>query len=353
MPSANDASRAGTGGFAEFARRNPVALVGSGAIIGGALVAVLIINADGRGSTPQPTQTATIVETTGRAAPAEPSGRNDSKSADASTTADCGEQTWPYIARPCLANDAASKRGVRVISTDRLSDPVIGTIQAPPEAVANRRVAADDAQRELPPMIQPIARSEPPTASAAAPSPTPAAASTEQQAANQHPRTPPAAPRPTEAAVVSKPSEPVIASATPAQSSAAAPARSSAPPPQQRDPDIALDPDASSVKAAAAPASVPQRVEARGAGMQRAAFEPQTEAAPEKPARTSRNAKKSRSRDVADRDSRRQPRIVERWTEREYEVRGGGMFGQSRRVIVIQRNDGSRGYGTMARIDDD
>lgn len=69
--------------------------------------------------------------------------------------ANCREQTWPYIARPCLANEkplasAKSGRGVRVISTDKLSDPVIGVVEAPPDAVINRAAASLETKKAQP-----------------------------------------------------------------------------------------------------------------------------------------------------------------------------------------------------------
>jgi hypothetical protein len=91
---------------------------------------------------PETTGSAPSVPEYKASADAEPSAP---KSTEQSEAADCQSQTWPYIARPCVSNDE-SKRGVRVIATDKLADPVVSMLQAPPEVVTNRRVSKPAAQ---------------------------------------------------------------------------------------------------------------------------------------------------------------------------------------------------------------
>ena len=111
---------------------------------------------------PLETKPVAATETTGSAS-AQDNARTEEKqtaasapaSVDTADAANCREQTWPYIARPCLANakDLADEkrlakekgeRGVRVISTDKLADPVIGMVETPPDAMINRKTAPQE-----------------------------------------------------------------------------------------------------------------------------------------------------------------------------------------------------------------
>lgn len=100
-------------------------------------------------NSPRETKSVAAVETTGSAPAQKEEGKtaaSESTVVEAADAANCREQTWPYIARPCLANEK-SGRGVRVISTDKVAEPVIGVIEAPPDAVINRKVAPPEVQK--------------------------------------------------------------------------------------------------------------------------------------------------------------------------------------------------------------
>jgi hypothetical protein len=72
-----------------------------------------------------------LAETTGKApAHLRPAAAVPARSEAASPT-DCQTQTWPHIARPCLPNEQGS-RGVRMITTDKLTEPAISVIEKPP-----------------------------------------------------------------------------------------------------------------------------------------------------------------------------------------------------------------------------
>ena len=72
-----------------------------------------------------------VAETTGRAAPQI---AQEPAAAQPDGSADCQTQTWPHIARPCLSSEQET-RGVRMITTDKLTGPAISVIEKPPANV--------------------------------------------------------------------------------------------------------------------------------------------------------------------------------------------------------------------------
>jgi hypothetical protein len=89
--------------------------------------------------TPLPVYSPIVAETTGRAplqATQEPAAIQPAP-AEAAGSADCQTQTWPHIARPCLSNEQGV-RGVRMITTDKLTEPAISVIEKPPANVIHQ-----------------------------------------------------------------------------------------------------------------------------------------------------------------------------------------------------------------------
>ncbi len=326
--------------FATKLRNNPLAVAGVAAL-GGLLCGGVIMSALSGSPAKAPANVAKAIETSGsapqmaakvepaapaktapaKAAPIESSPAKPveqvaaSKEIGTTAAADCQEQTWPYIARPCLANETGQpgKRGVRVISTDKLADPVIGVVEAPPAAVTNRFERNAAAQQQLPP----------PPAMVAAPA------------------TPAAKPEPVVAAKVEAPKvespKAEAAMINPVQSVGKLP-----------------------VEPALSTSAMPVLQPAFAADNERA------QVAPEKPKRNSRKAKKeqpvpiddtedvaSGDREVASSDEQNtrserrrgkrgeRPRIVERWIERDYDVPSASQSGERKRVIIINRGRGN------------
>jgi hypothetical protein len=294
-------------------RNHPVALAGIASAIGvasGALLFVVMflggpVSHDEASPAGAARTITSRAETTGSAmqaeklepaatnvAPVEPSSQKSAEEKPAA--ADCQEQTWPYIARSCLAGEESNKRGVRVISTDKLPEPVIGALETPPPSVTNR-VVRTETPHALPP----------PPAEVAAPEPAPPV---NNQIA--------AAPLPPAPEVEAK-IEPAIAITSPSA------------PRQEPVPRQVMVPDE----------------QPRAAARQAAVADEQARVTQPKPApaRKSKPAKRQYQTDDAvalqDGNSGR-ARIVERWTEREYNVQSEDGEPQRRRVIVIRRGGG-------------
>jgi len=106
-----------------------------------------------------PVSPAIVAETTGRAAPQI---AQDPAAAQPMAPADCQTQTWPHIARPCLSSEQET-RGVRMITTDKLTEPAISVIEKPPANVihpmppppAFRQRAPQFAANAVPPLSGP------------------------------------------------------------------------------------------------------------------------------------------------------------------------------------------------------
>lgn len=238
-----------------------------------------------------------VAETTGSA----PAG-------ESVASADCDQQTWPHLSRDCVEEFRAKNRATRVITTDKLDKPTIAAIEAQPAA-------------------QPVA--EPPKTAAA---PTPAS-------------TPPSQPTP-------RASLATLATAPEAASPFA--------PPSSAAPLAVVAPAAA--KAAEAPPQPAAKTEIREKrAVKKAKRVPK--AAPKAPVRQETDDDKddvaavnADDRSSTARDGRpdRSRRIVDRWTERDYDVpdsRGEGR----RRVTVIRRNNGGffENLFGMGRGDDD
>ncbi len=182
---------------ADYLRRNPLTVIGGGAILCGAAVAAVILTAAphqpviAAGSVPPASAVAKKVEparpgleAVGQATPVQ--------NADA-RGAECESQTWPYISRSCLTRDDTERRKVRVIATDQLSMPLVAAIEAPP-AESDKSVRAtvvmpkrDVAAPGLPgsaPVVREQAQEE--TATAAVAMPLPLRASGRADGRKQH-----------------------------------------------------------------------------------------------------------------------------------------------------------------------
>ena len=236
-----------------------------------------------------------VAETTGSAA----TGEN-------AVSADCEQQTWPYLSRACMEEYRAKNRSARVVTTDKLDKPAIAAIetQPPVQASAPASPIAVSPAPALP--LPPSANASPPAEVAAIPAPA------------QQPK-----PAPAPAAAV--------ASVTPATASAVAT-------PQ---PDMVAPPAAQPARASAKS----EAKEKRRAHASKRKWKAQPKAFARQDVDDDGEtlaSVDSDERDVEDRRSsrsdRRSHRIVERWTERDYDVpdsRGG-----RRQVTVIRRNSG-------------
>jgi hypothetical protein len=278
-------------------------------------------------SPPIETKSVAATETTGSAPAKDNVPKQETQAAasepapvEAADAANCREQTWPYIARPCLAHEKAlanakSERGVRVISTDKLADPVVGMVETPPDVVINRKTA--------PP--------EPPKTQAAAPVPAAAnsSASAEAPSLKSGASLGAVAISPAAAAPAQTP-EPVVAASTPP-----------AEPPAQSVVAPATPQPAVQATAAVEPQAAPEK---RSEKYKRKAAKRPDERFKESERFKTVTAQSDDEDDepvVEKKSGRIKGRVVERWTERDYNVpsydRGG-----TRRVIVTDRDDTDR-----------
>jgi hypothetical protein len=267
------------------------------------------------------------VETTGSAPSVRIKDEEPGKTPDADTSArsemssECDRQTWPYITQQCLVEREAAQRKVRVITTDRIAPPVVTAIEAERDV---QRVREKPAKAVEPPReTVAVAPAEPKPEPAAEAATKPATAVSPQQPAQQG----------IPAAVVFNP--------TPATPAAAMTATSESP-----------KPAAAEQKPAEAPQAAPTVEPA-----------PKRAASQDKPHKAATNGTRTRSArdtrgpdtrgpDIRGQEARRRgpaqdanaehlprvtsTRVVERWTEREYEVptETGG-----RRRVIVRTND--------------
>jgi len=206
---------------------------------------------------------------------------NGSASSGASVaTADCDQQTWPYLSRTCMDEVRRKKGGPRVISTDKLDQPTVTAIESQPSAPP-----ADTKPALVLPIKPAVAATAPPAVAVSTPpgDPAPVAA-------------------PAVAASTAEAVQPESKADTKAESNQKRQAKKT-----KRKPKPAVKPD-------------PRDDE------------------------ENRNVASSESDDEASADRRadrrrgKSGRIVERWTEREYDV--DAEDGGRRRVTVIRRNRG-------------
>jgi hypothetical protein len=217
--------------------------------------------------------------------PAETTGSAPAGERTAST--DCDRETWPYLSPPCV-EEMRSKHRTRVISTDKLDTATINALQAPSAAPPAEPKPAAPAVADTKPV------STPPVNRAAAPSP--ALAAPEQPAATA---TPPAR------------------------------VTSTAPPPRSKP---SADTEAKKEKRIATKSNRKPKLETHA---------PARQESDDDDGETPVASSTSGSRVADDRSSRRvdRRRIVERWTERDYDVPAYTGDG-GRRVTVIRRGGG-------------
>jgi len=115
-------------------RNHPVVVASSAASAGvllGAFVAVQLL------APPQPRADSAAAPQAALAsnveAKPEPETTGSAPTSDRTVSADCEQQTWPYLSRFCM-EEMRSKNRTRVISTDKLDQPTINAIQASPPA---------------------------------------------------------------------------------------------------------------------------------------------------------------------------------------------------------------------------
>jgi hypothetical protein len=68
---------------------------------------------------------------------AEAAETNGSAAAGQAAAADCDNETWPYLSRPCMEEWQRKNRNVRVISTDKLDRPRVDAIEHPRSSAAD------------------------------------------------------------------------------------------------------------------------------------------------------------------------------------------------------------------------
>jgi hypothetical protein len=241
----------------------------------------------------QPMQTPDVATATAEAAtPA--SADDESKQA----AAECDRQAWPYITQQCLAERSNSQRRVRVITTDNIAAPVVNAIETSREPSGAKGEGQAKQPLATPPASAPVA------AVPAAP------AQAEAKATPVVDTGAPPAPAQTvplgERAVV--PVAPVVPAAVPASQSK----------PQH----------ASGKEERGKKARDKRKREAKSRRAPLTGDDDETEDSGSRP---------TRGLEREDSSSHRRGRIVERWTEREYDVPSYN-GSQRRRVIVIRRN---------------
>jgi len=250
---------------------------------------------------------------------------SESAPVEAADAANCREQTWPYIARPCLANakslanekggaNEKGERGVRVISTDKLADPVIGMVETPPDAVINRKTAPQ----------------EPPKTQAAASAPAAANNSTSAEAPSLKSGASLGVIAISPAAAPAQTPDPVVAASTPPAEPPAQPVVAPATPQPALQATATMEPQAAPEK--------------RSEKSKRKAAKRQDERFKESERVVTVTAPSDDDDDepvVEKKNGRIKGRVVERWTERDYNVPSHNGVG-TRRVIVTNRDDAYR-----------
>jgi hypothetical protein len=218
---------------------------------------------------------------------------------DSVASTECDQQTWPHLSRACM-EEYRKQRAARVITTDKLDKSTISAIEAsPPPAIETKAT--------IPAAVTPAAAEPSPVAAV----PTPPAAPAEVEVAVAAPA-PVAKPAPTTTTTVFAAPEP---------------------PPAAVKAEDAQPPSQATVKAEA-------KKEKREA--KKSKRKPKVDIkSPVRPDADDEDdsvvsSADSDDRDVADGRSRR---IVERWTERDYDVPDAYGRGQ-RRVTVIRRSGG-------------
>ena len=276
--------------------RSPLAIAASAGAIGlvaGAMFAVVLArplpsqSTDVAAATIPASPSVKQAETTGASSPPEAAppaaahaaASTTNEAEQASALGGCERQAWPYMTPQCQAERDAGQRKVRVITTDRLAAPVVNAI----EAQSPPRARIED--KPVPQAAAAPAKAEAPAVAVEQPTPSVAKANT---------------PEPVAASAAPETSAPVTVTLTPQQLRAEA------------------------------------RVERRKAAQDARELR-----------KREAKARKSLGDDEVEEDTRRlssrgeprRGRIVERWTEREYNVRSEDGLGR-RTVVVRSGRDG-------------
>lgn len=171
-------------------RNHPVVVASSAASVGvllGAFVAVQLL------ATPQPRADSAAAPQAGIASkpqaavaskmevkPAEakpaPETTGSAPASDRTASVDCERETWPHLSRPCM-EEMQSKHRTRVISTDKLDKSTVAAIEATsptrPESKPAAPAVAD--AKPVSPSPSPVGLAAAPSAVFAAPDPSPTA----------------------------------------------------------------------------------------------------------------------------------------------------------------------------------
>ena len=225
-------------------------------------------------------------ETTGSAQPSGPVAKAEATppANDSTASVDCEQQTWPYLSHECASR---KRRSVRVITTDRLAEPVVSAIEAPPPASNMSPTASPSASNVSPP----------------APPPTGNASFTAS----------PLAPPPQIAAV---------------------------------EPSASVPPPAGASGTTDSPKEVSRReISSREVSPKEVSKQPKRKKARSRERSIDRSIEVDDESDQIGERDRGGARVVERWTEREYDVPSDDRSGR-RRVIVIERGSARAERGT-------
>jgi hypothetical protein len=283
MPSAN--RFVAPNGLMARLRERPLTLA-AGALVCGALFGGLMVGKPADSPNKAPVRAA---ETTGSAQPSAPVARSEATppANDSTASVDCEQQTWPYLSHECASR---TRRSVRVITTDRLAEPVVSAIEAPPPA-SN---------------VSPTA---PPPAGNAAPPPSPLA--------------------------------------PPPQTAAVEPSASVPPPAAASGTTDGPNKEVSTKEVSTKEVS-PREVSSREVSSREVSKQPKRKKARSRERSFDRSIEVDDESDQIGERDRRGARVVERSTEREYDVPSDDRSGR-RRVIVIERGSARAERGTERR----
>lgn len=316
----------------ETVRNHPVIVsttAATGGVLLGAFVVVQLL------ATPQPTAENAGTALASKAAPAKPAAETtgSAPTGESVASADCDQQTWPHLSRACM-EEFREKNRVRVISTDKLDKPTVSAIEGKPSAAS--------ASSELPvpaPWAPTVASTTPlgPTststpaepAAQAAPA-APASPATTTAASSVPPNPEPTVKAATGASAAAVPSEPPAANST--SSAKAALDTSHSMPSSKSAAKEAKDKS----ERVAKKSKRKSKNDIRTPGKQEYDDEDATFASADQDDQVYERQANRRS-------DRSRGRIVERWTERDYDVPSSAGDGR-RRVTVIRRSADS-GFG--------
>jgi len=169
-------------------RNHPVVIASSAASAGvllGGFIAVQLL------ATPQPRADSAVAPQAALAskveAKAAPETTGSAPASDRAALGDCDQETWPHLSPPCVEEMRNKNRAARVISTDKLDKPpVSATETSPPAPVESKPAAAAVADTApVPPSSPPVNVASAPSAVFAPPAPARAAVTTAAPAPSQ------------------------------------------------------------------------------------------------------------------------------------------------------------------------